>query len=39
VNQRLKFEDHGYFVAVRKDSVAGKPAFNRKLTLQDAWQK
>jgi glutaminyl-tRNA synthetase len=36
---RYQFERHGYFVADRKDSVAGKPVFNRTVTLRDAWQK
>ena len=35
----FQFERHGYFVADRKDSVAGKPVFNRTVTLRDAWQK
>lgn len=34
-----QFERHGYFVADRKDSVAGKPVFNRTVTLRDNWQK
>ncbi|MDT7848288.1 glutamine--tRNA ligase/YqeY domain fusion protein [Methylophilus sp. VKM B-3414] len=34
-----QFERHGYFVADRKDSVAGKPVFNRTVTLKDTWQK
>ena len=36
---RFQFERHGYFIADRKDSVAGKPVFNRTVTLRDAWQK
>ncbi len=36
---RFQFERHGYFVADRKDSAAGKPVFNRTVTLRDAWQK
>ena len=36
---RFQFERHGYFVADRNDSVAGKPVFNRTVTLRDAWQK
>ncbi len=36
---KFQFERHGYFVADRKDSVAGKPVFNRTVTLRDAWQK
>lgn len=34
-----QFERHGYFVADRKDSVAGKPVFNRTVTLKDTWQR
>ncbi len=34
-----QFERHGYFVADRKDSAAGKPVFNRTVTLRDSWQK
>ena len=37
--EAFQFERHGYFVADRKDSVAGKPVFNRTVTLRDAWQK
>lgn len=35
----FQFERHGYFVADRKESVKGKPVFNRTVTLRDAWQK
>ncbi|MFW5432229.1 MAG: glutamine--tRNA ligase/YqeY domain fusion protein [Methylophilaceae bacterium] len=35
----FQFERHGYFVADRKDSVAGTPVFNRTVTLRDTWQK
>jgi glutaminyl-tRNA synthetase len=35
----FQFERHGYFVADKKDSVAGKPVFNRTVTLKDAWQR
>ena len=35
----FQFERHGYFVADKKDSAAGKPVFNRAVTLKDAWQK
>jgi glutaminyl-tRNA synthetase len=28
-----------YVVADTQDSVAGKPVFNRTVTLRDAWQK
>jgi len=37
--ESFQFERHGYFVADRKDSVAGKPVFNRIVTLKDTWQK
>jgi glutaminyl-tRNA synthetase len=37
--ETFQFERHGYFVADRKDSVTGKPVFNRTVTLRDAWQK
>jgi glutaminyl-tRNA synthetase len=37
--ESFQFERHGYFVADRKDSVSGKPVFNRTVTLRDAWQK
>jgi len=37
--ESFQFERHGYFVADRKDSVAGTPVFNRTVTLKDAWQK
>ena len=36
-DQRFQFERHGYFVADRVDSVAGKPVFNRITTLKDSW--
>ena len=39
VEDSFQFERHGYFVADKKDSVAGKPVFNRTVTLRDAWQK
>ncbi len=39
LEDRFQFERHGYFVADKKDSVAGKPVFNRTVTLRDAWQK
>lgn len=35
----FQFERHGYFVTDRNDSMAGKPVFNRTVTLRDAWQK
>ena len=34
---RFQFERHGYFVADRVDSVAGKPVWNRAVTLKDSW--
>ncbi len=37
--ETFQFERHGYFTADRKDSAAGKPVFNRTVTLRDAWQK
>jgi len=37
--ETFQFERHGYFVADRIESVAGKPVFNRTVTLKDAWQK
>ncbi|SFL95837.1 glutamine--tRNA ligase/YqeY domain fusion protein [Rugamonas rubra] len=36
-DQRYQFERHGYFVADRVDSSAGKPVFNRIVTLKDSW--
>ena len=36
---KLTNKNLGYIVADRKDSVAGKPVFNRTVTLRDAWQK
>jgi glutaminyl-tRNA synthetase len=38
-DQKFQFERHGYFVADRLDSVAGKPVFNRIVTLKDSWAK
>jgi glutaminyl-tRNA synthetase len=38
-DQKFQFERHGYFVADRVDSVAGKPVFNRIVTLKDSWGK
>lgn len=37
--QQFQFERHGYFVADRVDSIAGKPVFNRIVTLKDSWGK
>ncbi|TFW29529.1 glutamine--tRNA ligase/YqeY domain fusion protein [Massilia horti] len=36
-DERFQFERHGYFVADRVDSTAGKPVFNRITTLKDSW--
>ncbi|MGS0744133.1 glutamine--tRNA ligase/YqeY domain fusion protein [Glaciimonas sp. GG7] len=36
---RYQFERHGYFVVDRVDAVAGKPVFNRTVTLKDSWVK
>ena len=33
----FQFERHGYFVADRVDSVAGRPVFNRTVSLKDSW--
>ena len=33
----FQFERNGYFVADRKDHAAGKPVFNRTVTLRDSW--
>ncbi|MNK11246.1 Glutamine--tRNA ligase [compost metagenome] len=38
-DEKLQFERHGYFVADRVDSKAGKPVFNRMVTLKDSWGK
>ena len=38
-NSKFQFERHGYFVADSKDTQAGKPVFNRAVTLKDSWQK
>jgi glutaminyl-tRNA synthetase len=35
----FQFERHGYFVADAVDSSAGKPVFNRVVTLKDSWGK
>jgi len=37
VEGRFQFERHGYFIADRKESKAGSPAFNRTVTLRDPW--
>ena len=36
--ERFQFERHGYFVADRIDSQAGKPVFNRTVGLKDSWK-
>jgi glutaminyl-tRNA synthetase len=36
-DEKFQFERHGYFVADRLDSKAGKPVFNRITTLKDSW--
>jgi glutaminyl-tRNA synthetase len=36
---RLQFERHGYFIADARDHAAGKPVFNRAVTLRDSWAK
>jgi len=38
-DDKFQFERHGYFVADRKDHVAGKPVFNRVTGLKDSWGK
>ena len=38
-DEKFQFERHGYFVADRIDSKAGKPVFNRVVTLKDGWGK
>ena len=35
--QSFQFERTGYFVADRYDHAAGKPVFNRSVTLRDTW--
>lgn len=37
--ERYQFERLGYFTADSRDSAAGKPVFNRTITLKDAWAK
>lgn len=34
---RFQFEREGYFCVDLKDSVPGKPVFNRTVTLRDSW--
>src|SRR5690606_4779728 len=38
-DEKFQFERHGYFVTDRVDSKAGKPVFNRAVTLKDSWGK
>jgi glutaminyl-tRNA synthetase len=38
-DDKFQFERHGYFVADRKDHVAGKLVFNRAVGLKDSWGK
>jgi glutaminyl-tRNA synthetase len=35
--QSVQFERLGFFVADRRDHAAGKPVFNRSVTLRDTW--
>lgn len=37
--ERFQFERLGYFCADEKDSVPGRPVFNRVVTLRDTWGK
>jgi glutaminyl-tRNA synthetase len=37
--ERFQFERLGYFALDPKDTVAGKPVFNRTITLKDQWAK
>lgn len=37
--ERFQFERHGYFIADNRDSMPGKPVFNRGVTLRDSWGK
>jgi glutaminyl-tRNA synthetase len=37
--ERFQFERIGYFCADRKDSISGKQAFNRIVTLRESWAK
>ncbi|MEY4001165.1 MAG: glutamyl-trna synthetase, partial [Pseudomonadota bacterium] len=36
---RFQFERHGYFVADRYDTQAGRPVFNRTVGLRDSWSQ
>ena len=37
--ERFQFERTGYFIADSKDSVEGRPVFNRIVGLRDSWAK
>ena len=37
--ERFQFERHGYFVADLEDHRAGRPVFNRTVTLRDSWTR
>ncbi len=37
--QRFQFERQGFFCADRRDHSAGRPVFNRTVTLRDSWAK
>ncbi|MGA8033948.1 MAG: hypothetical protein WCB48_16300, partial [Casimicrobiaceae bacterium] len=37
--EHFQFERHGYFVSDLVDHRAGKPVFNRTVTLKDSWSK
>ncbi len=36
--ERFQFERQGYFCVDLKDSVPGRPVFNRTVTLRDSWK-
>jgi glutaminyl-tRNA synthetase len=38
IGAKYQFERVGYFI-LDKDSAAGKPVFNRAVTLSDTWAK
>jgi len=38
-DDKLQFEQHGYFVADRVDHAQGKPVFNLAVELKDSWGK
>ena len=37
--ERFQFERHGYFVADLANHAAGRPVFNRAVTLRDSWTR